>query len=217
MRRYLMSNENGITFKRSLPGQVEKTIGKLEELFQEIFKQISYFQEHLATQEGKAASSLKSNLNKHIEMMAKSSPVLLNFADVMKNFMNIIQATDDDKIVSGALVGRAEYQYSLSTERIDEDITLDADSLKDATTKFKSNLTNVAELFSSFSKLLAEAIEGVYLPWDDLAGTWDEAKKKVKSVTEKTEEHIDKLIKEANAFVTEISRVDHLVANQMMA
>lgn len=208
---------SAIKFKRSLPDQVEKSISELEQLFQEIFRQISFFQENLDVQQGKAASALKRNLNQHLEMMAKTAPVLLNFADIMKIFMSIIQATDDDTIISPTLVGRAEWKYSLSPERIEEDITLEAESLQSSALLFKSNLTNVAELFASFNSLLNEAIDGVYLPWEDLTSVWDEAKGKVQSVTDETEKHIETLIKEADAFVSEISRVDHMAADQMMA
>ncbi len=205
-----------LKYNKKLPNTVGKTIGELEEIFHQVFKQISYFQDKLDHQRGKAASSLRGSLNSHLELMGKSAPVILNFADVMKSFMAMIESTDEEGSSFITPTGRAEWQYSLSTERIDEEIELDASTMKEAALSFKANITNMDELFSSFNKMINEIISETNLPWDDFTSVWAEAQDKVKSIMEETKNHIEKLLKEVKIFVQKIVRLDHM-ASQLKA
>lgn len=117
-------SSEGFKFDKELASSIGSKISNLEELFHQIFKQISYFQEKLNQQSGKAASALKSNLNSHLKLMGKSAPVLLNFVDVMKHFMLAMEAADDEAAITSIPTGRAEWQYSLSAERIEDEVKI---------------------------------------------------------------------------------------------
>ncbi|MEI3614237.1 hypothetical protein [Pseudogracilibacillus sp. SO30301A] len=201
-----------LKYNKKLPDTIGKAIGELEEIFHQVFKQISYFQDKLDHQRGKAASSLKGNLKSHLELMSKSAPVLLNFADVMKSFMAMIESTDEEGSGFITPTGRAEWQYSLSTERIDEEIKLDASTMKAAALSFKSNIANMDELFTSFNQMINEVISETKFPWDDYTSIWVEAQKMVKSIMEETKNHIEKLVKEVKVFVQEMVRLDHMAS-----
>lgn len=201
-----------LKFNKDLPASVGKEIGKLEEIFHQVFKQISYFQNNLELQRGKASSALRRNLNAHLELMGKSAPVLLNFADVIKSFMAMIESVDEGGSSPILPTGRMEWQYSLSSERIEEEVQLEATSLKEASLSFETNLLNMDELFSSFNTMINEVISETNLPWDDFTSVWREAQSKVESIMEETKKHIEKLLKEVKAFVEEISRVDHMTS-----
>lgn len=209
------SGGNYFTFDRSLPGQIGKSIGNLEDLFQQIFSRIDYFQQSLIIQKGKAASTLKKNLNEHTEFMAKSAPILLHFADLMRHFMLTIEAADNEETINAELTGRSEWQYTFSEEGVADEIQLEPATLERATEDFQENLMNVHDVFDEFSSLLNEAMEGVNLPWDDFTSIWNDTKQKIKSITEETEKHIEKLMKEAMAFLQEITRVDQMISQQI--
>src|SRR5690625_897224 len=85
-----------VKYNKKLPDSIGKTIGELEETFHQVFRHITFFQEKLDQQRGKAAASLRRKLNSHLELMGKSAPVLLNFADVMKSFLAMIESTDEE-------------------------------------------------------------------------------------------------------------------------
>lgn len=199
-----------LKYNKKLPDSIGKTISELEEIFHHVFRHITFFQEKLDQQRGKAASSLRRNLNSHLELMGKSAPVLLNFADVMKSFMAMIESTDEEGSGYITPTGRAEWQYSLSSDRIEEEIKLDANTIRQAALSFKTNLSNMDELFSSFSTMINEVITKTNLPWDDFTSIWAEAQSKVKSIMEETKNHIEKLLEEVEIFVQEIVRLDHM-------
>ncbi|GIO24155.1 hypothetical protein [Oceanobacillus sp. J11TS1] len=203
---------NGFKFNKSLPDNVGKTINELEESFHQVFGYITYFQEKLDQQSGKAASSLKTNLNKHLELMGKSAPVLLNFVDVMKHFMLAMEAADEGNSVINSSTARAEWQYSLSSERIEDEVKVDEDIMREAALSFKFNVTNIEELFLSFKTMINEVISETNLPWDDFTSIWFEAEVKIESIVEKTKEHIEQLLKEVEAFVQEIVRLDTMAS-----
>lgn len=197
---------------KQLPEKVAKSIGNLETLFQEIFRQITFFQNELNLQHGLAASALKRNLNQHIELMGKSAPILLNFTEVMKSFLEMILSTDEGY---GSFVkpkGRAEWKYSLSVERIEEEIEIDSSSLRAAADSFKANLATVEEVFHEFNRLLDDLLSDSHIPWDDFESIWGEAKHRIRTITEETNEHIEKLIKQTSVFVYELNRVDHMAS-----
>src|SRR5690625_3537448 len=83
------------TIRRSLQGEVNQSIGKLENLFHQVFRQITYFQEKLDGQSGLAASKLKKSLNEHLEIMNKSANALLHFSDTVNSLIVAIESTDD--------------------------------------------------------------------------------------------------------------------------
>lgn len=199
-------------FNKKLPDDVTKAIGQLESLFQQIFRQISYFQDNLNRQHGKAASALKRNLNRHLELMSKSAPTLLNFTDVMKSFLATIVSIDEGNAGFVMATGRAAWQYSLSTERIDEEIKLDANTMKEAAASFQENLANMEELFAEFNTLLNEVMAESHIPWDDFSSVWSEAQQRVRAITEETKSHIEKLVRQTNLFVQELNRLDHMAA-----
>src|SRR5690625_250267 len=202
-----------LKYNKRLPEVIEKRTSELEEVFHQVFSNITDIQGKLEQQRGKASSALKRNLNHHLELMGKSAPVLLNFADVMKSFMVMIESVDEDG--SGLITpyGRAEWQYSLSSERIEEEVTVVANTMKSAAITLENNVLNMDELFSSFHTMLHEVITESNLPWDDFASVWFEAQGKVESIIEETKIHIEKLIKEVEVFVEEIVRLDHMISH----
>lgn len=201
-------------FNKRIPEHITKSIGQLEELFHHLIRQIIYFQEKLDRQSGKAASALKRNLNHHLQLMSKSAPILLNFADVMKSFMLMVESTDQGGSTFIMSTGRAEWQYSLSSERIEKEIKLDSKTMKGAALSFQNNVANIDELFAEFNTMLNEVISETQLPWDDFTSVWSEAHDRVKSITEETKKHIEKLTKETERFVQELNRLDHMAAQQ---
>ncbi|MBO1001779.1 hypothetical protein ACFSKI_10815 [Pseudogracilibacillus auburnensis] len=206
-----------LRFTKSLPDSIGKTISELEEIFHQVFRQIKYFQKGLDHQRGKAASSLRGSINIHLELMGKSAPILLNFADVMKSFMLMIMTTDDDGAGFITPNGRAEWQYSLSSERIEKEIKLEANTMSEAAFSLKTNVSNMDELFSSFDSMINEVISGTNLPWDDFTSVWAEALGRVGSIVEETKSHIEKLLKEVEVFVQEIVRLDHMASQLKIA
>src|SRR5690625_5217274 len=137
-----------IKYNKRLTEVIEKRTNELEEVFNQVFSNITDIQGKLEQQRGKASLALKRNLNHHLELMGKSAPVLLNFADVMKSFMVMIESVDEDG--SGLITpyGRAEWQYSLSSERIEEEVGVEANSMKSAAITLENNVLNMDELFS---------------------------------------------------------------------
>lgn len=206
------SSSSYLKYHKRLPDMIEKRTSELEEVFHQVFKNITYIQGELEHQRGKASAALKKNVNSHLELMGKSAPVLLNFADVMKSFMAMMKSIDEDG--SGLITpyGRAKWQYSLSSERVEEEVALEANSMESAAISLKNNVSNMDDLFSSFHTMLNEVMTETNLPWDDFTGIWSEAQDKVESIIEETKSHIEKLLKEVEAFVEEIVRLDHMMS-----
>lgn len=201
-----------LRFDKSLSESIGNSIGELEETFHQVFGYITYFQEKLNQQSGKAASKLRKNLNKHLELMGKSAPVLLNFVDVIKSFMLMMEANDEENSAVSLPTGRAEWQYSLSSERIEDEVKVDEETMRGAALSFQYNITNIEELFVSFKEMINEVISKTNLPWDDFTSIWSEAESQVQSIMEKTKEHIEQLVKEVEALVQEIVRLDTMAS-----
>jgi ElaB/YqjD/DUF883 family membrane-anchored ribosome-binding protein len=216
----MMDNGGGggeyFSLHRSLQSDINKSISTLEELFHQTFRQITYFQGKLENQSGKAATTLRENLNDHAEMMSTSASSFLNFGDILSSLMLAIEATDEGNIVLVSPRGRMEWKYSLSMERIEEEINLDSQSLRQAANKFETNLVHMQELFYTFNKMIHKGTDGSHLPWGDLRAIWTEAAYEVKSIAEELKNQMEALIKDTNTFVSEMSRVDHMAGHAML-
>src|SRR5699024_9647429 len=151
------------------------------------------------------------------EFIAKSAPVLLHFADVLKSLITAIESTDEDGEMSlVAPKGRMKWQYSLSVERIESEVDIDVHSITNAALQFKSNLVNIDELFSEFNTMLDQVVSESYLPWGNLKGVWDESLDKASQITEATKEQLEQLIKDTNKFVFEMTRLDTMASSAMV-
>src|SRR5699024_1623591 len=190
-----------LQFNKFLSEETIKTIGELEEHFHQVFRHIVYFQDNLNNQSGKAATALKRNLNRHLDLMGKSSVTLLNFADVMYHLMRAIRETDEGNANLSIPTGRQAMTDSLSPERIEEEISFDSNNLNSYAINFQNNITNINELFSSFDHMLMNVISNSTIPWDDYDSVWNEAKNQIELITEVTQEHINKLLDETEQFI----------------
>lgn len=203
---------------RSLVDDLHQSTSNIEELFQQVFQEASNFQGQISLQNGKAASTFKKNVNEHIEFIAKGAPILLNFADIIKHLIVAIELTDDGDGTMDLSVptDRMEWQYSLSTEKHDLDIDMNTDNITQAAIQFKMNLMNIDKVFSEYKTMLEKVINDSYLPWGGLTGIWAESSDKVQSLTNKIEKQTEKLIKDADQFVTEMTRLDIMAGDLMI-
>lgn len=204
------------TIRRSLQGEVNQSIGKLENLLHQVFRQITYFQEKLDGQSGLAASKLKKSLNEHLEIMNKSANALLHFSDTVNSLIVAIESTDDGSTNIIMPRSRMEWQYSLSVERVEEEIVLAPGTMRQAALQFQTNLVNIDELFSEFTTLLNKVTEASHLPWGNFRGIWSEAIYKVEQIAEETTNQIQCLINDTNEFVYEMGRLDHMAGAAMI-
>nr|WP_289037209.1 hypothetical protein [uncultured Allobacillus sp.] len=197
---------------KELPENINHTIGQLEEQVHQVFKHIAYFQERLNAQHGMAATSIKGNLNAHITLMGKSAPILLHFMDVMKYLVSALVSTDEGAPSIQTPISRAEWNYSLSSERIKDEVKLDAESLKEAAISLQNNMTLTDSIFHQFNRVIESMMADTRLPWGDFNSNWHEAKSRMRAITEETNHHIASLVEESNLLVQELERVDHMAA-----
>lgn len=149
-------------------------------------------------------------------MMSTSASSFLNFGDILSSLMLAIEATDEG---NGGLVsprGRMAWKYSLSMERIEEEINLESQSLRQAGNAFEINLVHMQELFDTFNKMIHKVTDETHLPWGNLRAIWLEAAHEVRAIAEELKNQIKKLIKDTNIFVSEMSRVDHMAGHAMI-
>lgn len=197
---------------KELPENINRTIGQLEEQFHQVFKHITYFQERLNGQHGKAATAIKGNLNSHITVMSKTAPILLHFTDAMRYLLIALVSADEGAPNITKPTERAEWNYSLSTDRIQEEVKLEPESLKDAAVSLQNNITLTDTIYNQFNTMIESVMTETRLPWEDFDSDWHEAKFRMRSITEETNHHIASLVEQSNLLVQELERVDHMAA-----
>lgn len=203
-------------FHKSLPDDTTTQARKMEESMDTVFEQLVYFREELEQHTGKAAISLRDELDEHIEFFSKASVGILNFADVIQAFVTEIALSDEGVLACAPpLQGRLEYQYSFSSSRIEQDIYLHPGALEQATESFESNLESLREILSSFNILIENIISKTHFPWDDVSDIWDASQEEISSVLQEAENRVTNLKKSSEGLIKELTRVDNLISHQM--
>ncbi len=207
---------NTITFNKDLPGKTRSMISGLEEKFSTLLQQMTYFKAELDRHHGKAAVRLQEKMVKNLDFFSKFSSRLLYFADTVLNFVNAVAALDSAACATNTLTSRAEYQYTFSTNRFEEEVKLTPHALKDETEQFEGTLIAVDDLLTEFHTLLNQVIYETTFPWDDVDASWHSAKTQISSIIQMAKHRIEDMSKSAHLLIDELTRVDNLLSHQMI-
>jgi len=202
-------------FNKDLESDMAAVISQLEGLFQEIFQQMYLFQEEIDEHSGKAVAGLSKNLGNEVEFMSKHATALLSLADVIRSFVKTMELVDEGEAATVRNTARAKWQYTFSPTRIKKEVKLTKAALESAVKSFKKNLSNLDELFHKFDRMLFQLINETKFPWSDMDSVWPDAKRKIRVVVDEAKERLETLIKDAGVLVTELNRVDEMLAHGM--